>query len=171
MKIVVVGDSYSTKLTVYKGKPTTFTWIHCLEESYEVECFGVPGSSNLETLSQIPDTWDCLIASLSPVNRPPYLLFDQNETEWFRQEKTGQHMRDNLRAARKLVKLPRSIVWSSFSDYRGVKDIHYIPLVGYNELNDPRAVRDRNNYTGCHLTKEGNEKLARIMRSLIHMKI
>ena len=168
MKITVVGDSYSTQHTIINDKPTHFTWIHCLEEEYEVECLAVPGSSNVETLSQVPEDWDCLIASLSPLVRPPQIVFAQDRTNYHHQEKTRQHVKANISAAYKIIKLPRSIVWSSFSEYEGIsRSIHYIPLIGHNELIDLQYGLRKQDYTGCHLTKQGNQMLAKIMKGLI----
>ena len=169
MKIVIVGDSYSTQRTIINGVPTHFTWIHCLEKDYKVECLAVPGASNVETLNQVPDSdWDCIIASLSPLDRPGGKLFDRDQTEYHRQQKDGRHVKENISAAYKLTKLDRSIVWSSFPQYEGISNkIHYIPLADENEYYRIRYSLSVRNYTGCHLTKKGNQRLAEIMKRLI----
>ena len=169
MKIVIVGDSYSTQRTVINGKRTLFTWIDCLEEDYNVECLAVPGASNVETLAQVPDSrWDCIIASLSPLDRPGGKLFDLNQTEYHRQQKDGRHVKANISAAYKLTRLDRSIVWSSFPQYEGISDkIHHIPLADENEYYRIRYNLHSLDYTGCHLTKKGNQRLAEIMKRLI----
>ena len=114
MKIVIVGDSYSTQRTIINGVPTHFTWIDCLEEEHEVRCLAVPGASNVETLAQVPNSdWDCIIASLSPLDRADGKLFDQDQTEYYHQRKDRRHVKANISAAYKLTRLDRSIVWSS----------------------------------------------------------
>ena len=169
MKLVIIGDSYSTQRTVINDKYTNFTWIHCLEEEHEVECLAVPGASNVETLNQVPDSdWDCIIASLSPLDRADGKLFDQDQTEYYHQRKDRRHVKANISAAYKLTRLDRSIVWSSLPQYEGISDkIHYIPLIDENEYYRLKYNLRELSYTGCHLTKKGNQTLAEIMKRLI----
>ena len=168
MKIVIVGDSYSTQRTIINGKRTHFTWIDCLEEEHEVSCLAVPGASNIETLEQVPDSdWDCIIASLSPLDRPGGKLFDQDQTKYQRQKEDRRHVKENISAAYKLTRLNRSIVWSSFPQYEFRPSVYYIPLEDENEYYRFRYKLSSLDYTGCHLTKKGNQKLAGIMKRLI----
>ena len=169
MKITIIGDSYSTQHTTIHNKPTHFTWIHCLEKEHEINCLAHPGASNVDILNQVPDSdWDCIIISLSPLDRPCGVLLDQDQTEYHHQQKDGRHVKANISAAYKLTKLDRSIVWSSFPHYEGVSDkILYIPLIGENEYYRLKFDLRSLDYTGCHLTRKGNITLAEIMKRLI----
>jgi len=172
VKIVIIGDSYSTQRTIIRNKPTTFTWIDCLEKDHEISCLALPGASNVDTLGQVPDSaWDCLIASLSPVIRPTQAQFDKDREEYDRQVSTREHVDSNIKAAYKLTRLPNSIVWSCFEEYQGISNrIHYLPLFEHNELYRVTHELTSLIYTGCHLTRKGNIELYNIMKRLIKKK-
>jgi hypothetical protein len=152
-RIVIVGDSYSDpRGTYFKYKPT-HTWVDCLSKIYDVECYAKEGASNLDILQQVPDTsWDWVICSLAPIVRQGKQQFRDSR----------QLFEENKKAAFKLTRLPRSLVWSPFEDYKNLRQVHYMPWIEHNEFWIQYHYADQYfsrefEFTGCHFTREGND--------------
>lgn len=159
-RIYVLGDSYSS----IEHDPI-FTWIEALSSTHPVTCLGQNGASNEDILAQVPDSWDVLLISLSPLVRPPFIHNIGGV-------KDGEgNIRANMRAAYKLTKLHNSYCWSTCTDYKTAPGIEYIQLGRMDELNLQDETRKigfpDEQFTGCHFTREGNESIAEHMRNVI----
>lgn len=152
-RVVIVGDSYSDPQATIFGYKPTHTWVDRMREQFDVECYAKVGANNLDILQQVPDTdWDWIICSLSPIIRPGRQTFTT----------TRELHKSNIAAAWKLVRLPRSLVWSPFIVYKDMSHVIYQPWTEHNELSIQYHYADRYfarefEFTGCHFTREGND--------------
>lgn len=154
--ILVAGDSYSDCTCEINGWAATHTWIDLLRQDYEVTAVGVAGATNYEILLQCLEhkrPWHRSIISLAPLAR-------------------GGDIKQSIKAVKLLTKIKNAYVWSSFVDFRNIKDVDWQPFVSYNEMfmkimYNNAYVNKQFCYTGCHFTREGNEAVAEHMKLII----
>ena len=150
--ILIAGDSYSDSTCVINGYDPTHTWIDLLRDDYEVTVVGAGGATNYEILHQCLEhkrPWHRSIISLAPLSR-------------------GGDVKQSIKAVRQLTKIKNAYVWTTFAEYRNIKDIDWQPFVSYNEIFNKMMYKDKQFcYTGCHFTREGNEAVAEHMKLII----
>lgn len=166
-RILVCGDSYSDP-TFIQSDPG-FSWIAELERiDSRVYSKALAGSSNWDIWHQLKEeTWDLAIVSLAPLHRiingnkwvhyPPHVV-----------EAMPQIREMNKRYAERIISLPRTWVWSAFTEYESWPSVEYHELPGMDEKWG-RWIEGE--VTGNHYTRKGNEIILDHMKQIIEKQL
>ena len=163
-RIAICGDSFSditSRRTCIGRFEEGWSWVHGLQEHYEIDCYAHSGVSNLliyDQVKQAKKTNSIIVTNVSSIARVTQMIDFKHPD--ISEDEIKKH---NKKFAQWIAK-NSDVCWTPFPGYESISEIDLITLEKENELYNKEL---QSQTTKHHLTLKGNQ----ILFSIIFEKI